>query len=59
MDRFAGETVLIKVSKGTGLIAMNNTNEEHLDYLVEAFKADSDFLKKTENLHVLYLLAEV
>lgn len=42
MDRFAGETVLIKVSKCTGLIAMNKTNEERLDYLVEAFKADSD-----------------
>lgn len=34
---------------------MNKTNEERLDYLVEASAAYSDFLKKTENLHVLYL----
>ena len=30
---------------------MNKTNEERLDYLVEASAAYSDFLKKTEYLH--------
>ncbi len=30
---------------------MNKTNEERLDYLVEASATYSDFLKKTEYLH--------